>query len=280
MVKWGRVAYRYARKYAVPLMKEADRAKFDDLMGRVGPLLEQADDTTRQMLLPALADGQVGLVLDTKLTSKQFLANVPPTDKPLPMIEPALIFGVSDPALLEKAVARYWTIANGLVDAARQWEGSNIPDDFKIPAAVRTEIPHGAMYSYALPKEWGVDPKVQPNAAVAGHVAVLSVSRDHSERLLRATPPVVGGRTLTTDRPLAVAGGIDFAGLLDAVAPWVDFAFERAAGEQSSEQLEPIRQQVKTVLEVLKVFRHVTFESYRDGDVFVTHSRAEMKDVE
>jgi hypothetical protein len=281
LAKWLAVGYRYMEKYALPQMPAGDRAKFDRLMEGARPLLAEADDTTRHMLLPALADGQMGLVLDRKLSSKQYLAKLPATPQPLPMIEPALVFGVSDAALLERAVARYWKIANGLVDAARAIDEANkIPADFRIPAAARHKIPQGTMYAYPLPKAWGVDPQILPNAGLSEHVAVLSVSRGHTERLLRATPPNIGGRTLPTGRPLAAAGGVDFAGLIDALIPWVDFAFDKAAGEESSGQIEPIRQQVRTVLDVLKVLRTVTFETYREGSALVVHSRADLKDVE
>jgi hypothetical protein len=280
VVKWLAVGYRYAEKYALPHMPAGDRAKFDRLMEGARPLLAEADDTTRHMLLPALADGQIGLVLDSKLSSKQYLAKLPATPQPLPMIEPALVFGVSDAALLEQAVARYWKIANGLVDAARAIDESKIPADFRIPAAARHKLPQGTMYAYPLPKAWGVDPKILPNAGLSEHVAVLSVSRQHTERLLQAAPPNIGGRTLPTGRPLAAAGGVDFAGLIDALIPWVDFAIDWVAGEDSSGQIEPIRQQVRTVLDVLKVLRTVTFETYREGSALVTHSRADVKDVE
>jgi hypothetical protein len=281
VAKWLAVGYRYVEKYALPQMPAGDRAKFDRLMQGARPLLAEADDTTRHMLLPALADGQLGLVLDTKLSSKQYLAKLPATPQPLPMIEPALVLGVSDAALLERAMARYWKIANGLVDAARTIDEANkIPADFHIPAAARHKIPQGTMYAYPLPEPWGVDPQILPNAGLSEHVAVLSLSRGHTARLLQTAAANVGGRTLPVDRPLAAAGAIDIAGLIDAVIPWVDFAFDKAAGEESSGQIETIRQQVRTVLDVLKVFRTVSFEVYREGGALVTHSRADVKDVE
>jgi len=285
MAKWLVVGYRYAEKYALPNMPADDRAKFDRLMDGVRPLLAEADDTTRRMLLPALADGQMGLVLDTKLTSKQYLANLPATPKPLPMLEPALLLGVSDAALLEQAVARYWKIANSLVDVARRIDEANkIPAEFRIPAAAKHKIPQGTMYAYPLPKPWGMDPKIMPNAGLSEHVAVLSLSRGHTERLLQATGANVGGRPLKSDRPLAAAGAIDIAGLIDAVGAWVDFGFDKAAEAETSPNpffsVESVRPQVRTVLDVLRVFRTVTFEVYREQSALVTHSRADVKDVD
>jgi hypothetical protein len=279
-VKAINVGYRYTEKYAVPKLPSAERAKFDRLMQGVRPLLAEADDTTRHMLLPALADGQIGLVVDAKLTSKQYIAKLPATPEPLPMIEPALVFGVSDAPLLERAMARYWKIANGLLDAARKIDEGKVPADFRIPPATRQKLPQGTMYAYPLPKAWGVDAKILPNAGLAEHVAVLTVSQGHTERLLRAGPANIGGRTLPSDRPLAAAGGVNFAGLIDAVIPWVDFAFDKMAEEQTSTEIESAHQQVRTVLDVLKVFRSMTFETYREEGALVTHSRADVKDVD
>ena len=39
---------------------------------------------------------------------------------------------------------------------------------------------------------------------------------DHTARLLKATPPTVAGRSLSTDRPLAAMVVFDFAALIDA----------------------------------------------------------------
>ncbi|MEI4927347.1 hypothetical protein Q8G50_33055, partial [Klebsiella pneumoniae] len=82
---------------------------------------------------------------------------------------------------------------------------------------------------YALPKEWGLDRKIVPNAGLSSDVAVLSISRDHTERLLAATPAKIGGHVLPADRPLAAASALNFAGLIDAIIPWVDMGFDKAA---------------------------------------------------
>ena len=82
------------------------------------PLLDRLDRANRRMLIPSLADGQTGLVVNRKLASKQFVDTQPATEKPLPMIEPALIFGVSDADLLKKAMSDYRFVVNGLITAS------------------------------------------------------------------------------------------------------------------------------------------------------------------
>ena len=97
------------------------------------PLFGRLNQTTRDKLLPALADGQIGLVIDTKLKSKRFVRGMPAVADPLPMAEPALIFGVSDAELLRQACTEYKDIFNAMIDAVRKIEGSEIPARFPHP---------------------------------------------------------------------------------------------------------------------------------------------------
>ena len=61
------------------------------------------DTATTALLLPGLADGQAGLVLDAKLSSDQLTKKMPRSTAPLPVPEPAIIVGVSDADLVKKA---------------------------------------------------------------------------------------------------------------------------------------------------------------------------------
>jgi hypothetical protein len=281
--KWVATAYRYVEKYAIPKMKEDERAKFQKFMTDAIPLAKRLDNANRTMLLPALADGQTGLVIDAKLTSKQFVKTLPATQKPLPMIEPALIFGVSDAALVRKAFAEYRAIADGLLAAVRKIEGNPVPPDLKIPDAQVSEVPGGSVYSYPLRAAWGVDPKVAPNGGLSEHVGVLSVSRPQTERLLKAAPPTVGGRSVPKDRELAGLSMFDFAGLIDALTPWVDMGFDQVLEQKALSglpiDLEAVRDQAHTVLDVLKCFRNCTTETYLEGKVLVKHTRTEVRDL-
>ena len=199
----------------------------------------------------------------------------------MPMVEPAMVIGVSDAKLLKQALGEYRTIVNGLIDAVRQIEGSNVPENVQIPEPQVTEGPPGTIYSFPLPKEWGVDEKIVPNLGFPTRWLVLSASQDHTERLLKATPLATGGVLEKTDRPLAAAVWLDWAALVDAATPWVDFAIEQAAAAKGvgEDQQKSIAEQVHTGLEVLKVLRSVTSESYLEDDVLVSHTLTEIHDV-
>ena len=71
------------------------------------PLFKRLDQVTGTMLLPALADGQVGFVIDAKWTSKQWIKAIPPTEKALPLPEFGIVLGVSNAEQLRKAMTDY-----------------------------------------------------------------------------------------------------------------------------------------------------------------------------
>ncbi len=282
MVKWAKTAYGYFREFGLPLMKDNEREKLEKFLGSALPLLERMDKANREMLLPALADGQSALVIDRKLASKHFVEQLPATEKSLPMVEPALVIGVSDAGLLKNALSEYKTIVNELIDAVRQIEGSNVPADFRIPDPQVTESSAGTIYSFPLPEEWGVDKQIVPNFGLSERVAVLSASQGHTERLLKQTPLGVGGVLADAGRPLAAAVWFDWAALVEAAAPWVDFAAAQAMASKDidEDQQKATLSQVHTALDVLKVLRSITNESYLDGGVLVHHTLVELRDVE
>jgi hypothetical protein len=280
-VKWARTAYGYFKEFGLPAMKEGEREKVEKFLEAALPLVNRMDKANRELLIPALADGQVALVIDGKLASKHFVASLPETEKPMPMIEPAIVLGVSDAKLLKKGLGECREVINGLIDAVRQIEGANVPEGFEIPDPQTIEQSGRTIYSFTLPGEWGVDEKIQPNIGISDKVAVFSTSRDHTERLLNATPPGIGGVLGKGDRPLAAAVWFHWAALVEAAGPWADFAAEQIMASQNVDeaQRKPIADQVRTALEVLKVLRTISNETYLEDGVLVNHTLAEIRDV-
>jgi len=281
LVKWIGTAYGYVDDLLLPNMQESEREKARKFLKEAVPLFQRLDKANREFLIPSLKDGQSALVLDGKLASKHFAAALPATEKPMPMLEPAIVLGVSDAKLLKKAWGEYREIANALIDVVRKIEGSNVPANFQIPEPQTAKISNGEIFSYALPKEWGVDEKILPNFGLGEHVAVLTVSRDHTERLLKATAPGVGGVLKKTDRQRAAACWFNWAAFLDTALPWIDLAAEQAMNAKNveSDQRKGILEQVHTAMEVLKTVRSITSESYTEGEAMVNHTQIEIRDV-
>src|SRR5207244_11411929 len=105
--------------YGVPQLPPKEQARFAKFVAEVKPLVARLDKATREGLIPALADGQAALVLDARLTSRQFIKNLPATEQPLPMIEPAVVIGVSDAAKLKEAFTEYYAVADDFVEVLK-----------------------------------------------------------------------------------------------------------------------------------------------------------------
>jgi len=280
--KWAKTVYGYFRDFGMPNLSAADREKGQKFLDAAVPLLRRLDKANRDVLLPALADGQLALVLDDKLQSKHFLETLPSTKKAMPMVEPAIVVGVSDAKLLKQGLSEYRAVVNGLIDAVRHVEGSNVPKDVQVPPPQVTQSALGTIYSFPLPKAWGVDPTIVPNVAISDKVAALSISRKHSERLLKATPLAAGGVLgKAADRPLAIAIWLDWVALVNTATPWVDFGIEQAAATRGidDDQTKMVADQVRAVLDVLKVMRFVSCECYLEKGVLVSHSLTEIHDL-
>jgi hypothetical protein len=280
-VKWVGVAYGYFEKYGLPKMKDSEQTEYKSIADKMMPLVKRLSDVTREKLLPSLADGQIGLVLDAKLMSKQFVASLPETPKEMPMLEPAIVMGVSDAELLRKAMGEYYDIADKVVDVIRTIKDAKIPEDFKLPRPTASATSSGTVYGFALPDACGVDSQVLPNAALSEHVAVLTMSQKHSERLMASADPEMCGRKIPIDRPLAAAAGFDHAAFIDALTPWIDYGMEIGLKQAQGLPVDPdsIREQMHTVLDVLKVYRGVVSVTYFEDKVLVSRWHSEIRDV-
>jgi hypothetical protein len=292
LVKWVKVANGYFEDFALPQMQPADRAKYDQFVKEFHPLVKRFDQATAKMLLPALADGQTAFVIDAKCTSKQWYKQMPPTEKPLPLPELALVVGVSDADLLRKACGEYRGVINQIIDQAREAQPQQVPN-FQIPPPQVRKLKAGQMYYYPLPEKWGLDPQLLPNAGLSADVAVLTLTEGHTERLLTATPlKVKGGPLADRKRPLASAAYVDWPGLVDALTPWVEQAVRMGIAQTKAAAKDPdqpaakgpsaeeILKQMRPVVEVLKVFRGYTSCTYFEGGALVTHSETVIQDLE
>lgn len=288
--KWLEVAYGYFEQYAVPEMPEKDREEYRKFVELVRPLVERADKVNRTMLVPALADGQVGIVLEAAVRTRQLAESLPEWDEAMPIPQPAFLVGVSDARLLRKAIPEYVAILNGVLDALREVNPEDVPEiEVPEPEIEKTEV--GTIYSYALPGEWGVDEAIVPNVGLSDKLLVKSLFPEQTMRLLEATPAELGGVLGKAARPRAMAVYLDVARLVDTASPWVEMAATKIMEEQwdvdpddvpeeTQQQMDEVLAQIRTLLEVLKAVRKVTGEMYLEGDAMVGHSLIEIRDVE
>jgi len=233
-VKWAKRAYHYAEEFGVPQMSADDKEKYDKAVKLFTPLVKRLDEANRT-LIRALADEQFALVVDAKLASRQFHKAMPATDRPMPMVEPALVFGVSDSQGLRKAMGEYRKLFNEGVEALRKVvpDPSDIPP-LAIPEPKTSQTASGTLSTFEFPEAWGLAREIVVSLGLSDRVGVVAVTKDHAARLLAPAPPALGGVLTDPDRPRAMAASLDWAGLVDAATPWVEFAVRQGAKDGPS----------------------------------------------
>lgn len=288
LAKWVGKGIGYFEGYGLAEMEPEERAHAEKVLEIIKPLLTRIDEATRDHLIPALEDGQAALVLDADISSKQWQAEMPKSFTELPMAEIAVVVGVSDSGELKEAAKAYWSIAQDAVEALKEFDESEVPEDFELPEPAKAETSDGVVYSWAAPSEAELDDQIALAVAIGEHVAAITSSPAMAERILTETPWeefAVGD----AEEPRAVAAGLDFPALIDAISPWIDYGIrvnlvsEDAAGEDPADdesQASEIIEQVHTGLDVLKCFRGVWSETLKEDGVWFTHTVSKFQDLE
>ena len=286
LVKGIKTAYGRLDEIALEKLTGDDKDRYVKAKADFLPLLERLDEATDKLLLPALADGQAGFVLDARWTSKRWAKSLPETPAAMPGPEVGILVGVSDADRLRKAMADYRTIVNEALTKIKAWPGGDkLVGDFQIPPPKSEKKEAGTLYSYPLPEEWGLDPQVAPTAGLTDDAAVLTLSASHAERLLTPKPlKVDGGPLADRKRPLAGAALIDWAGVVNALTPWAELAandvLDRQGADVPAKAREGVLRQVRTALTVLKCWRGSTAATYLEDGVLVTHHESVFRDLE
>src|SRR5262249_38323815 len=157
------------------------------------------------------------------------------SDRPLPLPEPAVVYGVSDPDLLVKAVGEYRKLLNEVIAEARK-QDPNVPE-FEVPAPESKKLQNATMYFYKIPEELGLDKRVLPNAAVSKQVAVLALTQEHSQRLLAGNPLKIDSTPLADPKkPLSGATYLNWAGMVDTMTPWVEYGVKTAVQQGTMDE--------------------------------------------
>lgn len=293
----SRLAY-YGEQIALQQFSESQLAAYEKLKADFMPLVERFGQVTREKLVPAFADSQSALVLDAKSKSTSWVRQMPPAEKELPVLELGLVMGVSDVNLIKEAFSEYFDIVQQGLDTLHEVSTGELSDTFPNPVPkielakpATKEVDGGTVYYYALPEQAGLDKQVAPNAGLSEEVLAASVLPRFTARLLAETPLQATGPLADTDRPLGAAFQCNFAGLLDAVSPWIDYVMatmgmsvtaqaRQGMGMAGGNPLANIGQQIDDVIEVLKCFRGVSGVTYKEGDAMVTHAEWRFEDLE
>jgi len=280
-------------KYGLPRADETDRERVEAFDKHVVPLGTKLMEVLRAKIVPALADGQVGLVIDAKTKSTRVQKDLPASAEPLPLLEPAIVLPLADPKLFRDGLSDLFALADELVAAARTMDPDAVPAGYEVPAPEKAKVTAGSIWSFALPAS-GLDPQLRPAIGVGDKAAVFSLVPAQAGRLLAAARMETGSQLATFEEPLAGAAALDFAGLVDAVRPWVVYltrygcvqqrdgrvdADEELAAEDETAAAKEALAHVTVALEVAKCFRAATAETSITDEATVTHWRNVIRDL-
>jgi hypothetical protein len=265
-------------------------ATFDE---HLAPLGKKFVAIVRRTFVPALANGQIGFVIDGKGRTTRLHESLPAAEAPLPLLEPAIVLAVDDAGLFRDGMNDLFALGDELVDAMRELPDSSIPAEYRIPDPEKTKVEGGSVWSWPLTKA-GIDEQVQPSIALGKDTVVFSLVPRQAGRLIVESPLETGSRVAAFEEPLAAAATLDVAGLIDAIEPWVVYLLRYAAeweggGNLASDQVldadagdaktKDILEHAKVVLEAARSLRVATAETMTKPEATVTHWRNVIRDM-
>jgi hypothetical protein len=250
--------------------------------------MNQVNKITTSFLLPALVDGQVALVLDSKLQSKQWHADWPISERAIPIVEPAMVLGITDRFKLITAAREYWLIGDQVLDLLTE-EFPETLQGFAMPWAATKELECGTLFSWPLIKAWGLDDQLTPSAGLSQEYLAFALSNNHAKRLLNSASLNFGGRSFDSSKRVAQAVFFSPPRLIDTLFPWIEFAMhwqliQKASTTKVDDFQEELKSamdvlyQIKETLDLLKVFDRYSSFTYQEDKVWVTHTKATLKE--
>ena len=280
------------RRYGLPGLDDDEAAEVARFEAALLPLAERLGAAFRDKIVPSLADGQIGFVLDAKSKSKRPHRDLPASAEPLPLIEPAIVLPLADEKQFRSGLSDVFELADELVDSLRRLDAEGIPADYRVPAPAKDRVEAGSVWTFVVPAA-GLDAAVSPAIGIGAKAAVFSLVPRQAGRLLAAarlqTSP---GESF--GEPLASAGVIDVAGTLETLRPWIVYGARYAAVAQQEGSVAPdmelsvanetpqtreVLETVSGILDACQCLRSAVQETTVRDDAVVTAWRAVVRDM-
>jgi hypothetical protein len=270
-----------------------EREKLDAFAEHVAPLGGKFATILRDKIVKSLADGQVGLVLDSKGRSKRVQGKLPSSPEPLPLLEPAVVVSLADPKLFREGLSDLFALGDEFTDALRQMDPAAVPEGYRIPEPEKAKVDDGSVWSWKLVNS-RLDDQIRPAIGVGDEVAVFSMTPKQAGRMLVESRLETGSQLAKFDEPLAAAASFDVAGVIDALEPWITYLtrygcvqdrdgvvdpdVELTAADET-EQAKEVLEHVRVVLAAAKSLRAAAAETSIQGDAVVTHWQNVIRDT-
>ena len=293
VVELVRGAWALVQKHGRGEMGIDDREKLDAFSEHVAPLGVKFAAILRDKIAKSLADGQVGLVLDSKGRTKRLQGELPPSAEPLPLVEPAVVVSLDDPKLFREGLSDLFALGDELTEALRQMDPGSVPEGYRIPEPEKAKVDEGSVWSWKLLNS-RLDEQIRPAIGVGEQVAVFSMAPKQAGRMLVESRLETASQLAKFDEPLASAMAFDVAGVIDALEPWVTYLtrygcvqerdgvvdpeVELTAADEN-QQAKEVLEHVRVVLAAAKSLRAAAAETSFQGDALVTHWQNVIRDT-
>lgn len=292
-VAWLSSLSELADKHLAGMADEDAQEGFKAFQEHILPLGSDLAETVRSKFLPALANGQFGLVLDAKTTTTKLQKRLPSSADPLPLLEPAIVLALDDAELFREGLSDLFALSDKLLAAIREIDEDAVPTSYKIPDPEQQDVTGGKLWNFALPDS-GLDEQIQMSIGVGEKAAVFSLVPGQAARLLTGEPLKTAASLTSFDKPLAAAAALDWVGLIDAIEPWVVFGARCGVVKNKGEWLDPGSTidadvetdetkkdlaQVATILDVLRCLKTAAAETSMEGEVTVTRWQNQIEDL-
>lgn len=249
------------------------------------PLLKQARDVFEEKLGPAFAAGESAVVIDVGAESSQWHAALPASDSPLPMIRPAVVCAVSDRQLAREGFEQLFRITQrAWLEGRQHWpEAQQVPLE-RIPEPDVQQHDGHELFVYEVPWQVGEGAdRLAPNMGLSDQAMVLSLFPAHTLELLESHAPSLPAEWSATDRPLAAASHLDWAGWVEAAEQWIGYGvsqWQASNQAQDNPMLQMGLAQMDILTGVLKSFKGYSSITYLEDDALVKRYRTEFQDLD
>jgi hypothetical protein len=263
-------------------------ATYSSIKKAVMPLVKRLQVITAGQLLPALADGQSALIVDAQSrpeavdflsTGEFFVPRTGParlTELPLPA--PALVYGITDARLFERACDSYFRL---LKDAARTLHRLNpekIPD-VELPNPAISEVSGGKMYVFSLHGPEAAENQIALTGVLGANVAIGSLSPEQAQRLLKKSKFTSLNVIRRIEQPAARIWYVNIAGLTDRfVEPWI-MHYSAGAVKDKDFFRDQIAPWFQAILEVVECLRRSAGVDYFENGALVEFRVSVFEDL-
>jgi len=264
--------------------------RFKTFDEKIVPLGEELTNTVREKFVPALKNGQFGLVLDGKASTTKLQASLPASSKPLPLIEPAIVLSLDDEALFREGLSDIFALSDKLLAVIREIDEDAIPSEYRIPDPEEKDAEGGSLWTFALP-ESELDEQIQLSIGVGKNAAVFSFTPTQAERILTSSPLQLEG---DFSQNLAAAAILDWVAFANLLEPWATYVIRCGGMQQEQGRIDPdstigpdseteevadALEQLATIFDVVRCLKSATAKTSIEEDATVTRWQNRIEDL-